>query len=173
MKLNLRPTCLILCLALLSVPAVPAWACDGSSERHTSRQPDKPEVALTDLSAAQIDALKAYGKSVLAMSAKETADAKDRRLTEAELARLKSEALRLGDAVDFRTEVVVGNGMLCGAAIAVQVPPRAEDLTEVLGDNKGVTMYIRGKARNGTVDEGNFHVGLLPAIIDEARKPRR
>lgn len=153
-------------IVIVMSPAV-AYACGQGSSPHVQREPDKPVIKFAELTGEQKSQLKAYAADATAMLAAVDEDlrasgnaegdkAQRRRTVEAANERVKRQLSDFGDRLPFRTTMVVGNGMLCGARIEILVPAPAEDI-EVSG---GSNVWIKGKGRDGTSTEGTLYDAL-------------
>lgn len=154
----------IACVVILVIWPLESHACERGHWRYVSTQSQKPVIEFTQLTDAQKSQLKDFGAQVTAMveTTRKQFHAESTNLDEKErferLAvvhdQIRRELLQLGERLSFRTKMVVGNGMLCGARIEILVPPPAEDIVKVSG--AGVYIDIRGKGRDGSATEGSF-----------------
>ncbi|MFA7341388.1 MAG: hypothetical protein WC028_31690 [Candidatus Obscuribacterales bacterium] len=171
----------ILSCATLAVASVllssPALACSNSSHG-LYVQPDstKPLIELNKLNTAQIAELEAYAAKLKAEVAtikaeaekvdKSTMDNDARSNAQEATAKLIEEAAaRLGEEVSFRTIVTVGNGMLCGASIKVEIPMARNNMR---ANSMGIWTF--GEGRNGRRAEGLIDPGYIAEIVADGQK---
>lgn len=166
----------ILLASLLVSPALfsaPAFACGSSSEHYQAPVPTKPVIAFESLTADQLMALDTYaaalkqavtdGKDALKAPISDDT-AREQRWKDAS-AKFRAAAERAGDAVPFRTTITVGNGMLCGASIEVQVPPAPDN-----ADYGVDTINTYGKDRAGKRARGLIYGAYLAETFNDLKK---
>jgi len=180
-------------LALFAAAAVttPVFAsCSQTDGQYEQPKAVKPLIELNQLNAAQLAELKAYAVALneqvgaIATEADKAEEAawaqKDKpkptdderaKTRQATSAKMVAVANRLGDTLSFRTTITVGNGMLCGAQIKVQLPP-APDNIEMIGARGNGIVYTWGEGRQGGREQGQFYTGyLLQHIEYEIKHP--
>lgn len=172
---TLRFRTVFLAALLVSPVLVPAQAvaCGSSSDAYQAPVPTKPVLTFESLTAEQLVALDTYAATLKQAVTESKAALKachsdsathEQRLKEAADS-LRAVAEKAGDAVPFRTIIIVGNGMLCGARIEVEVPPTPGNA------EFGVdTIETYGKDRAGKRALGVISAGYLAEIFSETRK---
>lgn len=150
--------------------------CGGSLGRYEAPVSSKPVIEFGALSAEQLAVLDTYAAAVKA-AAKASRDAYEAlpaaRTDQAGFengfkeanAKFRAALLDAESKVPFRTVITVGNGMLCGAAIEVQVPPNPDNMVATLDS---IDTY--GKDRSGGRSRGVISAGYLPEIFADLKK---
>jgi hypothetical protein len=159
------------CAAIIVFWAPDAHACGNGHSAYVPRTPDKPVIPFDKLTADQKAQLKRFGAEFTAavetisngVDGNETDKKKWRQQVDAANELLRSRLIELGEKLSFRTTMTVGNGMLCGAQIEIQVPPVEQDI-----ESGGLgSIWVKGKSRDGTASEGVFsdalrQISLIP-----------
>ena len=171
----------ILSCATIAVAAVfctPALACSSSHGRYVQPDSTKPLIELKQLNQDQTAELEAYAAKLKAEVAAISAEAEkvntsamdsDARSAarQATAKRVEEAAARLGEEVSFRTIVTVGNGMLCGAAIKVEIPMARDNMRAgYLG------IWTFGEGRGGSREEGLIDPSYIAEIVADQKKKR-
>ena len=150
--------------------------CGGSLGRYEAPVSSKPVIEFGALTPDQLAVLDTYAAAVKA-AAKASRDAYEalpaartdrpgfeNGFKEAN-AKFRAALLDAESKVPFRTLITVGNGMLCGAAIEVQVPPNPDNMEATLDS---IDTY--GKDRSGGRARGVISAGYLPEIFADLKK---
>ncbi len=163
-------------IAFAAVLSTPALACSSSHGRYEQPTSTKPLIELKQLNQDQTAELEVYAAKLKAEVSAIRAEAEkvdtsamdsDARSAarQATAKRIEEAAARLGEEVSFRTTVTVGNGMLCGAAIKVQIPPEKNNMR---AGYQG--LWVFGEGRNGDREEGLLDPGYIAEIVAEGKK---
>jgi len=185
--MHLAISAIALCAA--ATLTTPVLACSQSDGQYQQPKSAKPLIELKKLSDAQQTELKAYAlalkEQVGAIAAEATqaeaaataqpdapkpSDEDRARARQATAAKMVELANRLGEDLSFRTTITVGNGMLCGAQIEVQLPPAPGNI-EIVNSYGSWTVHTWGKGRSGGRERGVFYPsGLLEHIEYELKQ---
>lgn len=163
-------------IAVAAVLSTPALACSSSHGRYVQPASTKPLIELKQLNQDQTAELEVYAAKLKAevaaiRAAAEKVDTSamddDARSAarQATAKRIEEAAARLGEDVSFRTTVTVGNGMLCGAAIKVQIPMARDNMR---ASSMGIWTF--GEGRNGDREEGLINPGYIAEIVADGKK---
>ena len=174
-RLSVTLSCATLAIAsvLLSTPALACSSYHGRYEQPTST---KPLIELRQLNQDQTAELEVYAaklkaeiSAIYAEAAKVDTSAMDSAARsaarQATSKRIEEAAARLDEEVSFRTTITVGNGMLCGAAIKVQIPPARDNMR---ANYQGIWTF--GEGRNGDREEGLIDPGYIAEIVADGKK---
>jgi len=175
-------------LALFAAAAAttPVMACSRTDGRYEEPRVAKPLIEMNNLSAAQRAELKAYAQALKEQvgaikaaadqahppaekGAPEQSRDEQRKENAATAAKMVAAFNRLGESLSFRTTITVGNGMLCGAQIEVELPP-APDNIEIIKGYYAWIVLTYGKGRKGDREQGQFDADQLPELIEYETK---
>lgn len=168
----------VLVAAMAAFASAPALACSDHGQRYEAPAPTKPIVEFGALSDAQFAELDAYAaaleQKIDAIRGEESKfdfsqmDDKAKSAKQKEFDnRLEQVVKQLSDTVSFQTKITVGNGMLCGAAIEVLLPP-APDNIEIGWDG----LYTYGKGKGGNRERGLIYASYLREMLAKLRNPK-
>lgn len=158
--------------------SVPALACSDHGPRYEAPIPTKPVFEFSALSDAQFAELDAYAaalqQQVSAIREEQSTidfkqmDENARRAKKGEFdTRVEQVVKQLSDKVPFHTTITVGNGMLCGAAIEVLLPPTPDNI-EIGWDG----LWTYGKGRSGNREQGVINMTYLREMLAALRNPK-
>jgi|GEM_PF-1729397 len=177
--------------AAATMVSTPVFAsCSQTDGRYQEPKVVKPLIELKKLNAAQLAELKAYAVALkeqvgaIASEADKAEEAawaqKDQpkpsdderaKTRQATSAKMVAVANRLGEALSFRTTITVGNGMLCGAQIKVELPPAPNNIEMINARGNGI-VYTWGEGRQGDRERGQFDTGYLLEHIEYETKQK-
>lgn len=168
----------VLVAAVAAFASVPALACSDHGPRYEAPTPTKPVVEFGALSDAQFAELDAYAKAlqekVAAIHDEESKfdysqmDEKAKSAKKKEFDnRVQQVVEQLSDTVSFQTKITVGNGMLCGAAIEVLLPPAPNNI-EIGWDG----LWTYGKGKTGNREQGVIYMSFLRKQLAGLRNPK-